>query len=121
MLLVKNTAWARQFFKEVAKVFRRPKVQVLYVLQYATRDMCSSYLTRSLSSKLFTCWAQVMRTFLTRDQHLHGPRNATMDQVMMYMLLKDKGVNQPKVRLPASTGVIPCTEAAQPDSGAFLG
>lgn len=28
VLLVKNTAWARQFFKEVVKVFRRPKVML---------------------------------------------------------------------------------------------
>ena len=73
---------------------------------------CSQYLI-GIDIEIFgqpyhtsTSFSQVMRTFLTRDQHLHGPRNATMDQVMMYMLLKDKGVNQPKV-LGACFDVMP--------------
>ena len=96
MLLVKNTAWARQFFKDVVRVFKRPKVAILRLVVEECLGI-SHHLATDVPRRHCTCCAQVMRTFLTRDEHLHGPRNATMDQVMMYMLLKDKGVNQPKV------------------------
>lgn len=53
---------------------------------------------------------RVMRSYLTRDEHLHGPRNATLDQVIMYMLLKDKGANQPKVWPACSCQLEPCRQ-----------
>lgn len=65
MLLVKNTPWARKFFRQAEQALWLPSA---------------------------------MAAFLAEDVRLHGERNATLEQVIMYLLLSDEAGNQPKVR-----------------------
>lgn len=64
VLLVRNTPWARKFFRHAQQTFNRP---------------------------------QDMAPVIAEDIRLHGERNATLEQVVMYLLLSDKHGNQPKV------------------------
>eukprot|EP00208_Stichococcus_sp_RCC1054_P005833 CAMPEP_0206142774 /NCGR_PEP_ID=MMETSP1473-20131121/18136_1 /ASSEMBLY_ACC=CAM_ASM_001109 /TAXON_ID=1461547 /ORGANISM="Stichococcus sp, Strain RCC1054" /LENGTH=1052 /DNA_ID=CAMNT_0053537897 /DNA_START=385 /DNA_END=3544 /DNA_ORIENTATION=+ len=69
VLMVKNTPWARQFFRDARAVLRKPSL---------------------------------MNDAITRDNHLHGVRNITLEQVIMSLLVREDGKHLPKVHFERS-------------------